>query len=123
MANRTALLISCSRQDAEMIRARARREHHSVSGYMLHILVRAVRFEELIFSQVNRLARLNGRASQRFVPALEIKTKILLRCSAEEAERIRTAAKRRDASISKFVMHCLSRSWNVENTPPQDLHA
>lgn len=102
---------------------RARRERRSVSGCMLHILVRAVRFDEMIFSQLNRLAGLNSSASERSVPALGTKTKILVRCSAEEAERIRPAAKRRDATISKFVMYCLSRSWNVENTPPQDLHA
>lgn len=123
MQDRAALLISCTKRDAETIRIRARSERRSISGYMLHILLRAVRFEELLFSQLNRLGDLNNSASERTVPAPGTKTKILLRCSAEEAEHIRTAAMRRNATISKFVMYCLSRSWNVENTPPPDLLA
>jgi hypothetical protein len=54
----------------------------ATSGYMLHIL-RAVRFEELLFSQLNRLGDLNNSESERSVPALRTKTKILLRCSGE----------------------------------------
>jgi hypothetical protein len=49
---------------------RAHFERRSVSGCMLHILVRAVRFEELIFSQLNRLAGLDCSVwNARFLPS------------------------------------------------------
>jgi hypothetical protein len=38
---------------------------------------------------------------------------MLLRCSLEEASRIRTAAERRQTSISGFVRRAVKRSWEV----------
>ena len=39
---------------------------------------------------------------------------MLLHCSIVEASRLRAAAKRRDITISGFVLRTLRRSWNVQ---------
>jgi hypothetical protein len=59
----------------------------------------------------NDFAGASGRAPVRESGA---ETAILVRCTDAEADRVRAAARRRDMSISAFVMHCLRRDWSVE---------
>src|SRR6266566_302099 len=48
MSDRTALVISCSQEQAASIHRRAELERRPVSGYVLRILMRAVDLEEKI---------------------------------------------------------------------------
>lgn len=120
MAQRTALLIRCSVEEARKIRAEAELETRTVSGYVLNIMARALRIDDKLAaiihdSNLNRtLARLPLR-----VPGP--RTAILVRCSMDEAKKIRAAAARRDATISGFVLHSLRSAWRVaagRPTPP-----
>jgi uncharacterized protein (DUF1778 family) len=119
---RTALLIRCGVEDARMIREGAERERRTVSGYLLNILDRALRFEETLFERIPRLAAMNRILSRKPKSIAGPQTAILLRCSEYEAERIRMAAKRREVSISAFVRLTLHAAWRARDgitSPPR----
>ena len=104
---RASLLIRCSREDAEAIRRDALAQHRGVSGYLLFVLERSMKLEERFLLGI-----------QRVMPTVvselpENRTAIHLRCSAEEALRIRDAAERRLLSISNFVVFSLHRYWRA----------
>jgi uncharacterized protein (DUF1778 family) len=46
--NRTALLIRCSLEEAQQIRTAARREHRTVSGYVLNCLQQKLKIEAAV---------------------------------------------------------------------------
>jgi len=106
--SRTALLISCSAEEASKIRTRAEHDFRGVSAYVLNIVLRAVELDEKLLGQFHRLSPLSIPVR---VPGQ--RTAVLVRCSDEQASRIRAAAKRRKATISGFVLHCLIRNWDV----------
>jgi hypothetical protein len=54
-AERSALLIRCSREEAETIRKAARREHRTVSGYVLRVVM-------------DRMAYMNRMAQEALPP-------------------------------------------------------
>lgn len=110
MAERTALLIRCSVEEAARIHERAAEEHRTVAGYMLHILERMIAVDETLARTTPGLVRFGLKASQS---PPQPRTALLLRCSMDEAKRIRLAAERRGASVSGFVVHCLQTSWRV----------
>lgn len=117
MPDRTALLICCSQLEASVIREQAKSERRTLSNYVLNIAVRAAQMEELLSESLGRrlaLVRPPARAHPR--------TAVLIRCSQKEAEKIREAARRREASISAFVLHCLERTWWVKNIEPGVSH-
>src|SRR5215470_11734247 len=119
--NRTALLICCSVEEAEKIRQEAAFEHRTIAGYVLNILLRALRVEERLAAELSIFQRLNRVLSRAPTRAPGQRTAILVRCSIDDANRIRVGAKRRDATISGFVLHCLKRNWDVNlgrRTPP-----
>src|SRR5262245_41725550 len=105
---RTAILISCREEEAAKIRTGAAYDFRGVSAYVLNIVMRAVALDEKLLGQFLRLSpfpasiRTPGR-----------RTAVLIRCSDEQASRIRAAAKRRATTISSFVLICLSRNWDV----------
>jgi hypothetical protein len=104
---RTSLLIRCSRQTAHAIRAEALSEHRSVSGYLLRVIERSLWVEE---------KSLAGRSIVPQTVDIEMphdRTAIHLRCSEDEASRIRVAAKKRSMSISSFVVFSLRRHWRA----------
>ena len=71
----------------------------ATSGYMLHIL-RAVRFEELLFSQLNRLGDLNNSESERSNPRNQNKdSPALLRGRGRAHTNCRNAPERDDQQI------------------------
>lgn len=112
MSDRTALLIYCTAEQAERIRARAEEEHRTVSGYILNIVMRAVRNEEQLAATLIGYQRLHP--IERFpIPSNE-RTTVLMRCLRGEAERIRRAAKERDTTISSFVLRCVERAWSLQ---------
>jgi uncharacterized protein (DUF1778 family) len=117
MTGRTALLINCSVQEASEIRARAELQRRTVSGYVLNIAMRSVGYDEQLFTRFERLSSFGGRWRRRF-PIEKPRTTMHLHCSKEEATRIRDSAKRRDTTISGFILHCLHRSWELSDGLP-----
>jgi uncharacterized protein (DUF1778 family) len=113
MSERTALLINCAETQARTIREQAELQRRTVSGYVLHIVMRAIAFERSLSARVSgRRKAIRGSASRPAAP----RTTILVRCSVEEAKQIRTAAKRGDETISGFMLRTLARSWKATSS-------
>lgn len=106
--SRTAILISCSEEEATKIRTRAEFDFRGVSAYVLNIVLRAVDLDEKLLGQFHKLSPLPAPTR---VPGH--RTAVLIRCSDEQAFRIRAAAKRRSTAISRFVLNSLNRNWDV----------
>ena len=117
MSDRAALLISCSCEEARIIRERAKLQHRGISSYMLDILTRAVRFEGRLLAKGDGVYSLSGNICRTRDRPLGPRTTMLLRCSVEESERIRWAAKMRETTISEYVLGCLRRWRLVEDQP------
>ena len=115
---RTALLIRCATEQADRIRTEAEKERRTISSYVLGIAARSIEVEDRLFSSMSRYAALNQVISRKALIEPGTRTAILVRCSTEEAERIRSAARRRDVPINAFVLQSLKRAWKVQNTPP-----
>jgi hypothetical protein len=116
MAPRTAVIISCTQGDAAFTRERARSRRQTISGYILDVVMRLIVIDDRLFATYARLAPSTWRHP---APAPGPKTTLLIRCSQEEANRIRLAAKRRDSTVSAFVRHALHLSWKATlNHPP-----
>jgi hypothetical protein len=113
MSERTQLLLHCTVEEAEQVRRRARDEYRGVSAYMLRLAMRVVEFDERIALDLGqyRAAMILRKDAKREVK--DPRTTMLLRCSSEEAQRIRAAAKRRDVTVSEYVFRHLRRSWRV----------
>lgn len=92
-----------------MIRQRAEAQRRTISGYVLNIVMRAVRMDEQFFQHHQRIGADSGKHARGS------RTTMLIRCLQEEAGRIRVCAERRDTNISAFVLHALHRAWTVES--------
>jgi len=106
--SRTAILISCSEEEATKVRTRAEYDFRGVSAYVLNIVLRAVELDEKLLGQFEKLSPLPSR-----IRVLGRRTAALVRCSDDQASRIRAAAKRRSTTISGFVLNCLNRNWDI----------
>ena len=110
---RTSLLIRLSHQDAARIHKDASSEHRSLSGYLLNVLERSFVIEQKLAHgasapMLSRQARATlGQQSKK------LHTAVHLRCTVEEAARIREYAGRRQLSISDFVVFSLRRLWTA----------
>ena len=82
--SRTAILISCSEEEATKIRTRAEYDFRGVSAYVLSIVLRAVELDEKLLGQFHKLTPLPART-----PVLGRRTAVLVRCSDDQASRIR----------------------------------
>lgn len=119
MAKRTALLIRCSVDEAATIRDRAERDRRTVSAYVLTRLDAALQMEELLFARLSRFQEFNRISIRTPGRPPGPRAAILVRCSGDEAKRIREAARRRQTTISGFVLHALRRSWKVKEMATQ----
>jgi len=107
---RTSLLIRLSHEDADRIRKEASSEYRSMSGYLLSVLERSFRIEEKVgrFSE----SLLSKQARAIIGPQFKkLHTAVHLRCTVEQAVRIREYAARRQLSIGDFVVFSLRRLW------------
>src|SRR5215831_14675379 len=102
------LLLRCSKTELGEIKREAKRERRSINSHVLAILDRALVFEE-------HLARLQG--ANRVKPGRVYfrppgpRTVLFLRCSQDEAARIRAAAYRRGIPINEFVLSSVFRAY------------
>lgn len=119
MQGRTALLIRCSKEEAELIRREARHEYRTMSSYVLNILQRVLKMEDRLFTKLARPQGMNRVLARTPVRPPGPRTAILLRCSTVEAEDIRHAARRREIPVSSFVMHALRRCWTAAQSVPR----
>jgi uncharacterized protein (DUF1778 family) len=110
-SGRTSLLLRCSPEHAAKVRHHAALEHRSVAGYLLFILERNLEIDEKYHDGYTPLMVTQARAERN--GEKEERTGIHLRCSVEQANRIRKAAARRQLSISKFIVFALQRSWRA----------
>jgi|SRR5215471_7690035 len=123
MGSRNPLLINCSLKEARKIREVAARQRRTISGYVLNIVMKAIRVDE----GLTRLRAL-GVQETPFVRDIEFygldgfsrrppgpRTTMLLSCPIEEAQQIREAAKRKETTISGLVLHSLRLSWIVSD--------
>jgi len=125
------LLINCSQKEARRIRETAARQRRTISGYVLNILMKAIRFDE----SLTRLKELGGDEA---LPVKHIeffglggfssrptgpRTTMLLSCTKEEARRIRETAKRKETTMSGLVLHALRLAWAAPDARSPALHA
>jgi len=128
MGNRAALLIHCSKDEAEKIREMSKLQRRTISGCVLFILMRAVQLgenlirmraagiDELPFAHVIEAYGLNSIPSK--TPSGP-RTTMLLWSSKDEAKRIRIVAAMRGMTISRFVLHTLGCSWRIADAFPK----
>ena len=119
MPIRTAILIHCLKEEAAQIRQRARLDRRTVSGYVLNIVMSAVAFEQRLYIRLNGFRTLNNTLARHIARPTGLRTTMLLRCSTEEAKKIRIAAERRETTVSGFVVDCLRRSWKASDALQQ----
>ena len=121
MPHRTSLLINCSQREAHRIRETAARQRRTISGYVLNILMKAIRFDESLAH-----LRALGGDEKLSVRNLEFyglggfstrptgpRTTMLLSCPVEDARKIRETAKRKEITISGLVLHALRLAWSI----------
>jgi len=112
MSGRAALLINCAKQEAQEIRKQSKIQRRTVSGYVMNIVLRAVGYDEELFARFGRLSSFGrGAGNQRKLATP--RTTMHIHCSEGEARQIRNAAKRRETTISGFVLRSLWRSWEA----------
>lgn len=113
MSTRSALLINCSVGEAREMHERAGRERRTLSAHVVMIVMRGVKADERLADSLQTLiAAPRGRDEGA-------RTTVLLRCSAEEARRIRLAARRRETTISSYVLQALHRWWELADKIPR----
>lgn len=98
--------MSCSEDQADLVRRRSTAERRSMSAYVLNILMRKLELEEPLRPSLPRRSAWQ-KPSRQPGP----RTTFLVRCSVEEATRIKAAAAARSWTISSFVLDALERSW------------
>ena len=116
MPARTALLISCSKEDARMVRERSKGERRPINSYVLNILMRSVEFQENLYERLERFSLSKDALTTTTFLSPGPRTVFLLRCSVQDARRIRRIAKWRAQTISGFVVTMLRRSWNASES-------
>jgi hypothetical protein len=108
--DRTSLLIRLSPEDAARIHREALSEYRSLSGYLLRVLERSFWIEQRVGGGSS--ASLLSHARAMIGPQhKKHHTAVHLRCTVEQADRIRQYAARRQLSISDFVVFSLRRLW------------
>lgn len=112
--DRAALLLYCSKEEAATIREYARREHRGVSSYILHVVLSAVTFQKMLLAHRQSMSSDPVKLAAIKIDLIKSpRTTMLVRCAGREAEAIHQAARMRNTSTSRFMLHCLRRSWSV----------
>ena len=113
MAKRAALLLSCSKAESDRIHREALTDRRTVSGYVLKIVMDRINSEEHILQRLGvGGARLSSWARPAKVEGPRVA--LMVRCSVEESQRVRAAAKRREITISGYVLTVIHAAWEVQ---------
>lgn len=112
-SSRTALLIRCSKEEAGMVRAQANAERRTISGCILNIVERGISMERQYARGITKSFFERQARQFRLAHRVRDHATILLRCSVDEADRIRATALSRGMSISEFVGFSLWRHWEA----------
>ena len=107
-ATRASIIVRCFPEQAAKIRYCAGSERRTVAAYMLSVLERNITIDEKFHGYKPAME------ARRKISSLEKRTAIHLRCSSEEANRIRGAAAAINMSLSRFVVFVLERSWRTK---------
>jgi hypothetical protein len=108
---RTSLLIRLSQEDAARVREEASLAYRSLSGYLLFVIDRSIWIEQKVAHGAST-PMLSMQARSLVGPQnKKLHTAVHLRCTVEQAARIREYAARRQLSISDFVVFSLRRLW------------
>src|SRR5262245_9082771 len=107
MRTRTALCISCSEEEARIAHFLAEQQRRTLAAFLLGALERRLRIDEQFFAPTPRTP-----ASTR-IQSEGPRTTMLLRCSIQESERIRAAARKRRVTIGEYVRGTIATSWNA----------
>jgi uncharacterized protein (DUF1778 family) len=114
--SRTALLIRCSKDEADRIRTEAKKERCTLCSYVLNVMTRGIEIENRLLAKLTDGSAMNSVLNRRARITYGPRTAILVRCSISEANRIREAAKRRQVPISAFVLQGVKRVWAVQGS-------
>jgi len=109
----TALLINCSRSEAQEVRRQAKCQRGTVSAYVINTVMRYVETDDQLFAKLQAVRTFRP---ERLYRSPGGRTTMFLSCSVREATRIRNTARRQDATISGFVLRSLRRSWEAALT-------
>jgi hypothetical protein len=107
---RTALLIRCGVEQANEIRSEAQKHHLTISAYVIQVMTVVIQFEE-ITSTASLHDLLSTFACSETHVSASPRTAILVRCSVEQADLIRSEAGKRKLPINAFVLRSLKRAW------------
>lgn len=110
---RSAIIVNCSKVESDLIHEQAQIERRTISGYVLKAVLSHAAFEEKHLLNFPEPVRALD-AWKRLTPVPGPRTTFLVRCSRIESERIRAGAKRRDITISGYVLNTLRRSWKAQ---------
>jgi hypothetical protein len=113
--SRSSIIVRCSLEDAARIHNEAASEHRSLSGYLLYVLQRSIYIDDKVPESVLVL-------QAPFFKMRPRRTAVHLRCTADEASRIRKYAARRRLSLSDFVVFSLRRVWDAKDSFRMDAH-
>lgn len=102
------MLISCSKRELEIIHTQARTLRSTVSGYVLNIVMRAVAVDERLFAQLGSVVPSTWPLRRPGAKAV-----VHIRCSPQDAKRIKDAATRRRMTSSGFMVMALESSWRA----------
>jgi hypothetical protein len=114
--SRTALLLRMTRDEAEKVRSEAVKCGDNMNAYVLSVATRAA-VEDQLESEMNGHTSVqeDGQVTIGEPKPSSSKTALLVRCSVDEAARVREAASRRKMTIVGFIRHALRMSWEAEN--------
>lgn len=115
MTERASLIVRCSREDAARLRSEASSEHRSLSGYLIRILEHSIAVEDKFTPMSDQRFLETQARSVLGTGHKHARTAVHLRCTADEAERIRQCAARRRLSISDFVVFSARRTWSIRD--------
>jgi hypothetical protein len=112
-SERAQLPLLCTVEEANEVRRRANDNYQTVSGYVLRVVMRVVqmdqRLAEILPTQF-ATTFFRGRNNWR---GTEERTRLLLRCSSNEARLIRKAAKLRHMTVCAYVFAAMRRLWQI----------
>ena len=57
--HRTALLLRCTEEEAQVIHAAAKREHRTLSGYILNVVMNRIKNRDLTVQRVQEMLKRN----------------------------------------------------------------